>query len=237
MTRKVLLVDDDANVRALLSHHFTEEGFKVTETGDGERGCELGLSGAYDLIILDVALPRKDGLGICRELRSSGIKSSIIMLTTRGDEIDKVLGLELGADDYVAKPFSVREILARARAVLRRTSEEPRVAETFITSGDLTIKSAAREVTLKGKSVSLTATEFDLLLFFVKNAGRAFSRDQLLAGVWGYTSAAYEHTVNVTINRLRTKIERNPGAPALIQTVWGVGYKFAGAAREERIAA
>jgi len=237
MTRKVLLVEDDVHVRELLSHHFTEQGFSVTETGDGERGSELGLSGAYDLIILDVGLPRKDGLEICRELRGNGIKSSIIMLTTRSDEIDKVLGLELGADDYVAKPFSVREILARARAVLRRSSEEPHVTETVLTSGDLTIKVGAREVSLKGKSITLTATEFDLLLFFVKNAGRAFSRDQLLAGVWGYTSAAYEHTVNVTINRLRTKIERNPGAPAMIQTVWGVGYKFAGAAHEERIAA
>ncbi len=237
MIRKALIVEDDTNVRELLAHHLSEEGFKVTETGDGERGCELGLSGGYDLIVLDVALPRKDGLQICRELRASSIPSGIIMLTTRGEEIDRVLGLELGADDYVAKPFSVREIVARARAVLRRGVGAPEASETILVSGDLTIKVAAREALLRGKSVTLTATEFDLLLFFVKNAGRAFSRDQLLAGVWGYTSAAYEHTVNVTINRLRTKIERNPSSPELIQTVWGVGYKFAGRADERQIAA
>jgi DNA-binding response OmpR family regulator len=228
MTRTVLIVDDDTNVRALLTLHLSEQGYKVTEAGDGERGLTLALSGSYDLVLLDVSLPGKDGLSICREVRSQGVGVPIMMLTNRGDEIDRVLGLELGADDYVAKPFSIREVLARAKALLRRTSDSVAPVVQQLQFGPLAIDSASREVTLSGEALSLTSTEFDLLFFMVRNAGRAFSREQLLAGVWGYTSSSYEHTVNVTINRLRNKIERNPASPEFIQTVWGVGYKFVG---------
>ena len=226
MTRTVLIVDDDSNVRALLTLHLSEQGYKVTEAGDGDRGLTLALSGSYDLVLLDVSLPGKDGLSICRELRSRGVDVPIMMLTNRGDEIDKVLGLELGADDYVAKPFSIREVLARAKALLRRTADSVAPVVQHLQVGDLSIDAASREVTLSGEAISLTSTEFDLLFFMVRNAGRAFSREQLLASVWGYTSSSYEHTVNVTINRVRSKIERNPASPEFIQTVWGVGYKF-----------
>lgn len=237
MTKRVLVVDDDRSVRDLLEHHLTESGYKVTQAGDGDRGLQLGLSGEYDLIILDVGLPGRDGLTLCREFRANKVHSAIIMLTMRGAEIDRVLGLELGADDYVAKPFSVREILARAQAVLRRTSSEPLMSEQALESGDILIKVSAREAFLRGQPITLTATEFDLLYFLVKNAGRAFSREQLLNGVWGYTSSSYEHTVNVTVNRLRNKIEQNPTTPQRIQTVWGVGYKFVGQRDEVAAAA
>lgn len=237
MSRSVLIVDDDSNVRALLALHFSEQGYKVTEAADGDRGLTLALSGSHDLVLLDVSLPGKDGLAICREVRSQGVDVPIMMLTNRGDEIDKVLGLELGADDYVAKPFSIREVLARAKALLRRTSDSIAPVVQQLQFGDLVIDAASREVTLSAVAVSLTSTEFDLLFFMVRNAGRAFSREQLLASVWGYTSSSYEHTVNVTINRLRTKIERHPASPEFIQTVWGVGYKFVGSSHGIRHAA
>lgn len=237
MSQRVLIIEDDTTVRELLAQHFSEQGFKVTHTGNGEKGYELALSAHHDLLILDIALPGKDGLEICRELRAQRVELPIIMLTTRRDEIDRILGLELGADDYVAKPFSPREIVARSRAVLRRSGADPMAANTAVKSGILFMDISAREARLRDELLTLTATEFDLLHFFVKHAGRAFSREQLLSSVWGYTSAAYEHTVNVTINRLRAKIERNPSDPDMIQTVWGVGYKFVEFNDEPKIAA
>ena len=226
--KRVLVVEDDSSVRELLTQHLKDNGFLVTDTLDGNRGLELALSDSYDLVILDVALPGTDGMEICRQMRSKGIGAAVIMLTTRGEEIDKVLGLELGADDYMTKPFSPREVVARAKAVLRRITGEDVAAAKKIKVGDVEIDFGAHEALVRGVKLDLTSTEFDLLGFFVKNVGRTFSRDQLLNSVWGYTSSAYEHTVNTHINRLRAKIERDPSNPTYIHTVWGVGYKFVG---------
>ena len=227
-TKRVLVVEDDSSVRELLTQHLQESGFTVTETLDGKRGCELALTDTYDLVILDVALPGKDGLEICRTLRAKGVRAAIMMLTTRGAEIDKVLGFELGADDYVTKPFSVREVVVRAKALIRRTSGEEMHQQKRLEAGDFKIDLDSHEAFAKGDKLDLTSTEFDLLTFFLKNVGRTFSREQLLNSVWGYSSSAYEHTVNTHINRLRAKIEPDPASPLYIQTVWGVGYKFVG---------
>ena len=172
-------------------------------------------------------LPGKGGIDICRELRAKNVRANIIMLTSRGDEVEKILGLELGADDYVTKPFSIREILARVKAVLRRQASPEAISDSPLEILGLVINKTSREVALEGHPVDLTSTEFDLLLYMASNPGRAFSREQLLNAVWGYTSNAYEHTVNTHINRLRAKIEKSAGDPQLIQTVWGVGYRFA----------
>lgn len=229
-TKRVLVVEDDSSVREVLVTHLRELGFTVTDTLDGNRGCELALQDTYDLVILDLALPGKDGMEICRTLRGKGIRAAIMMLTTRGEEIDKILGFELGADDYVTKPFSVREVGVRAKALIRRASGEEIHEQKTLAVGDFKIDLLAHEAFGRGKKLDLTSTEFDLLSFFLKNVGRTFSREQLLNCVWGYSSSAYEHTVNTHINRLRAKIEHDPAHPAYIQTVWGVGYKFVGQA-------
>ncbi|MEY4668703.1 MAG: DNA-binding response regulator [Pseudomonadota bacterium] len=226
--KRVLVVEDDSSVRDLLTRHLKDSGFHVTETLDGNRGLELALSDSYDLVILDLALPGRDGMEICRQMRAKGVNAAIIMLTTRGEEIDKLLGLELGADDYMTKPFSPREVVARAKAVLRRTSGEELAVTRHLKVGDVEIDFAAHEAFARGAKLDLTSTEFDLLAFFVKNVGRTFSREQLLNAVWGYTSSAYEHTVNTHINRLRAKLELDPSNPTYIHTVWGVGYRFVG---------
>lgn len=208
--------------------HLEELGFKVTRASDGIRGLELGLLDTFDLVILDVMLPGRNGVDICRELRTKKIRAPIMMLTSKGEEVDKVLGLEMGADDYVTKPFSIREICARVKALLRRSSPSTEAHDVKIEIRGLMIDPTSHEVSLNGKTLELTSTEFDLLHYMAKSAGRAFSREQLLTGVWGYTSSAYEHTVNTHINRLRSKIEPDPANPTFIQTVWGVGYKCAG---------
>lgn len=208
--------------------HLEEIGFKVTRASDGIRGLELGLLDTFDLVILDVMLPGRNGVDICRELRTKKIRAPIMMLTSKGEEVDKVLGLEMGADDYVTKPFSIREICARVKALLRRSSPSTEAHDVKIEIRGLMIDPTSHEVSLNGKTLELTSTEFDLLHYMAKSAGRAFSREQLLTGVWGYTSSAYEHTVNTHINRLRSKIEPDPANPTFIQTVWGVGYKCAG---------
>lgn len=229
---KVLVVDDDPQIGELLSMHLEDAGFVVTHVTNGERGLQAALTNTYDLVILDVMLPGRDGIEICRELRTKRIAAPIMMLTFRGEEIDKVLGLELGADDYVTKPFSVREVVARTKALVRRATATQPEKDEIVELGPLTIAASKREVTLHGKQVELTSTEFDLLLYMARYPGRAFTREQLLNAVWGYTSSAYEHTVNTHINRLRSKIEQDPGVPIFIQTVWGVGYKCVGGARE-----
>lgn len=225
---RILVVDDDHHVGELLSMHLEELGFKVTRASDGIRGLELGLLDTFDLVILDVMLPGRNGVDICRELRTKKIRAPIMMLTSKGEEVDKVLGLEMGADDYVSKPFSIREICARVKALLRRSSPSTEAHDVKIEIRGLMIDPTSHEVSLNGKTLELTSTEFDLLHYMAKSAGRAFSREQLLTGVWGYTSSAYEHTVNTHINRLRSKIEPDPANPTFIQTVWGVGYKCAG---------
>lgn len=224
---RVLVVDDDHHIGELLTMHLEELGLKVTHVADGLRGLELALTDSFDLVVLDVMLPGKDGVDICRELRKGNIRAPIMMLTFRGEEIDKILGLEIGADDYVTKPFSIREVCARAKALLRRAGNAEGPKQQSREVKGVSIDPLTREVKLKGKLIDLTSTEFDLLFFLAKSPGRAYSREQLLAGVWGYSSGAYEHTVNTHINRLRSKIEADPANPELIQTVWGVGYKCA----------
>jgi len=229
---KVLIVEDDAAVSELLTLHLQENGFAVTSALSGTKGLELGLSDGYDLIILDFMLPGRSGIEILRELRAHNVTARILMLTSRGDEVDKVLGLEMGADDYATKPFSIREIIARVKTLLRRGIETSHSKDSSITLHELRVDPASRKVSLRGEEIELTSTEFDLLFYMVKHAGRAFTREQLLLGVWGYTSSAYEHTVNTTINRLRGKIERSPASPFFIQTVWGVGYRCVSASEQ-----
>jgi DNA-binding response OmpR family regulator len=229
---RVLVVDDDNHIGELLTIHLEEAGFTVTYIADGLRGLQLGLTNTFDLIVLDVMLPGKNGIEICRELRSRQIAAPIMMLTFRGDEVDKILGLELGADDYVTKPFSVREVVARAKALVRRTGGPNPTKEEVINLGSLSINCTTRVASLDNKELDLTSTEFDLLVHMAKHPNRAFTREQLLNAVWGYTSSAYEHTVNTHINRLRAKVESDPAKPSLIQTVWGVGYKCVGRSSE-----
>jgi DNA-binding response OmpR family regulator len=226
---KVLVVEDDSSIRELLVTHLREAGFHVAESSNGLAGLALAKTGAYDLLVLDLMLPGCSGLDICRELRKSNISSLILMLTERGSELDKVLGLEVGADDYVTKPFSVREIVARVRALFRRgvALQNEKAQTKQILLGALIVDPAARTVTNAGAEIELTATEFDLLVYLAENSGRAFSRTQLLNAVWGYASNGYEATVNTHINRLRAKIEADPVDPKYILTVRGIGYKCA----------
>jgi two-component system, OmpR family, alkaline phosphatase synthesis response regulator PhoP len=231
MQKKVLIVEDDHDIAHLVQLHLNDLGCHCDVTDDGEVGLEKALKNTYDLIILDLMLPNVDGMEICKEVRSEKKYTPIMMLTSRSEELDRVLGLELGADDYLTKPFSVRELLARVKAIFRRVEavkddvEGP--GKKQIQFGDLQVDVEKRKVTLKGQKVELTAKEFDLLVLFARNPGKAYTRQSLLDSVWGYTFEGYDHTVNSHINRLRAKIEEDPSNPKFIQTVWGVGYKFA----------
>lgn len=206
-------------------------GYDVHLAQDGATGCKQAISKPYDLIILDLMLPSMDGLEICRALRMKANYTPILMLTAKSTELDRVLGLEVGADDYLTKPFSIRELLARVKALFRRVEvlKTPTAGgeQKQICAGDLVIDADKRKVTLSGKMIDLTAKEFDLLLQFAQHPGRVYTRSQLLDLVWGYAHAGYEHTVNSHINRLRGKIERDTSRPRYIVTVWGVGYSFA----------
>jgi len=197
---------------------------------EGTKGLAKANATTYDLIILDIMLPGMDGLEICRRLRNRGGYMPILMLTSKSSELDRVLGLEMGADDYVTKPFSIRELLARVKAILRRVDElksgQMERLPSSIKVRELSIDFQKRQVTVKGKTIELTAKEFDLLCHFARQPGRVFTRSQLLDSVWGYGHDGYEHTVNSHINRLRAKIEDNPAQPKYVLTVWGVGYKF-----------
>jgi DNA-binding response OmpR family regulator len=198
---------------------------------DGDAGWTQITSQPYDLIILDLMLPGIDGLEICRRIRSRPAYTPILMLTSKSTELDRVLGLEIGADDYVTKPFSIRELMARVKAIFRRIdelqSDRRQDEQSLIRAADLVIDPQRRTVSLSDRTIDLTAKEFDLLLHFARHAGRVFTRSQLLDEVWGYSHDGYEHTVNSHINRLRAKIEAEPAQPGYILTVWGVGYKFA----------
>lgn len=231
MPRKILVVEDNKDLARLLELHLHDLNYAVDLTFDGDAGWAQITSTHYDLIMLDLMLPGIDGLEICRRIRTQPSYTPILMLTSKSTELDRVLGLEFGADDYVTKPFSIRELMARVKAIFRRIDElrSDRRSDTpaLIRAADLVIEPLRREVTLAGKIIDLTAKEFDLLLHFARNAGRAFTRSQLLDEVWGYGHDGYEHTVNSHINRLRAKIEANPAQPDYILTVWGVGYKFA----------
>jgi DNA-binding response OmpR family regulator len=230
MSRRLLVIEDDRDIAHLLSLHLRDLGCEVTLAHDGTAGLAQALSKPYDLIILDLMLPGIEGLELCRRLRTRVTYTPILMLTAKSSEPDRVLGLEVGADDYLTKPFSIRELLARVKALFRRAeafaTEISPVAEKPIRVGHLAIDVSKRKVTVDGKPVDLTAKEFDLLLQFAQHPGRVYTRSQLLDLVWGYGHEGYEHTVNSHINRLRAKIERSPARPEFILTMWGVGYKF-----------
>lgn len=231
MQRRVLIVEDDKDIQELVTLHLKDMGCACDVATDGEVGLDKALKNKYDLIILDIMLPGVDGLEICKEVRSEKNYTPILMLTSRAEELDKVLGLEVGADDYLTKPFSIRELLARVKAIFRRVEavkdDVEGVGKKVIQFGDLVIDTEKRTVKLRGARVDLTAKEFDLLTLFARNPGKAYTRQSLLNTVWGYQFDGYDHTVNSHINRLRTKIEDDPANPKYIQTVWGVGYKFA----------
>ena len=225
----VLVVEDDRDLAHLLRLHLAERGYRVEAVGDGALGLQKALGRRYDLVVLDVMLPGLDGVEVCRRLRSAGRTVPVLMLTARGAEADRVLGLETGADDYVVKPFGVRELLARVHALLRRAEHgaPPPEDDGPLAFGALVVHPRGHRATLAGQPLDLTAKEFDLLLLFARHPGRAFTRAELLDHVWGYGFAGYSHTVNVHINRLRAKVEADPAAPRYVQTVWGVGYRFA----------
>lgn len=229
---RALVVEDTADIAQLIRLHLEDLGLVVTCAADGLSGLELARSGAFDLIVLDVMLPGMSGLEVCRAIRADSTRyTPILMLTARASEIDRVVGLELGADDYLGKPFSIPELQARARALLRRaekmrsvsTSSEPESVRV----GALEIDTLRHAVRLAGKTIALTAKEFDLLLFLAQHPGRVYSRAQLLDAVWNTTLESYEHNVNTHINRLRAKVESDPSNPGYIVTVRGVGYRFA----------
>lgn len=232
---RILVVEDDRDIAHLIELHLRDEGYAVTLARDGAAGLETALARPFDLILLDLMLPELEGLEVCRRLRAGGGSAAgytpILMLTSRSSELDRVLGLEMGADDYLTKPFGIRELLARVRAILRRVealrAPEDRGEPAAIRVGDLLIEPQKRRVTLGGAPVSLTAKEFDLLVHFAAHPGRVYTRTNLLDAVWGHGYEGYEHTVNSHINRLRTKIERDPARPRFLLTIWGVGYKFA----------
>jgi len=221
----VLVVDDEPIVREVVVRYLAREGHRTLEAADGEAAKSAIERGDPDLVVLDVMLPGADGLEVCRWIRARS-ELPVIMLTARGEEADRIVGLELGADDYVTKPFSPRELAARVRSVLRRAASAGPVAER-ISFGEVELERATREVRKGGDGLRLTAKEFDLLWFLASHPRRVFSRDQLMASVWGYTAALDTGTVTVHIRRLREKIEDDPSQPRYLETVWGVGYRLA----------
>ncbi|MCE4563954.1 response regulator transcription factor [Maribellus sp. CM-23] len=227
---KVLLIEDDPHIGELVSIHLKDLNCEVDISTDGREGYEKASTGNYSLIILDLMLPGMDGLEVCRQLRADKIRTHILMLTAKSEEIDKVLGLETGADDYLTKPFSVREFIARVKAILRRlnalSNDEEKNQSERISIDELNIDLIKRKVLLKGDRLELTPKEFDLLVLLAQKPGRVYSRTDLLNTVWGYNFNGYEHTVNSHINRLRSKIEPDINHPKYILTSWGVGYKF-----------
>ncbi|NQY49291.1 MAG: response regulator transcription factor [Colwellia sp.] len=246
MKDKILIIEDEIDIAKLIKVHLSELDLHCDICTQGEAALEQALTQDYQLILLDVMLPGISGLDICRQVRQEKPLQSIIMLTSKTSEIDRVLGLELGADDYMTKPFSIRELQARVRSQLRRVhainaknsdqnndnikeksaQQESNQQEQGVSIGQLHIDHRYHQVTYKNKAINLTATEFELIDFFCQHPDQVFSRAQLLDGVWGYHHNGYEHTVNSHINRLRSKLEENCNEPQIIQTVWGVGYKL-----------
>jgi DNA-binding response OmpR family regulator len=223
--RTVLVVDDEPLIREVVVRYLEREGYRVIECGDGETARQLVQRHNPDLVVLDVMLPGIDGLEVCRWIRTRS-DTPVILLTARGEETDRIVGLELGADDYVVKPFSPRELAVRARNVMKRSGATPTRDERLVFDR-LTIDAGSREVTKDGQTLRLTAREFDLLWFLASNPRRVFSRDHLMARVWGYEAAMDTGTVTVHMRRLREKVEDDPSQPAHLETVWGVGYRFA----------
>ncbi len=231
MQRKVLIVEDEPDIARLVQEHLADIGCGGDIARDGEAAMRLFRGGGYRLVVLDLMLPDTDGLTLCRKMREGEDYIPILMLTAKSSELDRVLGLEMGADDYLTKPFSVPELIARIKALFRRvdalkqSSAQPGRGDVLKLNG-MVIDTAKRTVAVADRRVELTAREFDLLLYFCRHPGQVFNRVQLLDRVWGYNHDGYEHTVNSHINRLRAKIERDPSKPRYILTVWGVGYKF-----------
>jgi DNA-binding response OmpR family regulator len=230
VSRNVLVIEDDRDIARLVELHLRDEGYSVTVVSDGKLGLRQALAKPHDLVILDLILPGMDGLEVCRHIRNRPEYTPVLMLTAKSTDVDRILGLEMGADDYLTKPFNVRELLARVKALFRRVEAlraiDPAVQQKTIRAGDLTLDPEKRKVAVQGKPVHLTAREFELLQEFSRHPGRVYTRAQLLDKVWGYSYQGYEHTVNSHINRLREKIERNPARPRYILTVRGVGYRF-----------
>ena len=232
---RLLIVEDDDDLRQILSQRFSESGYEVVTAATGPDALKAVEAQVPDLVLLDVMLPGLDGVEVCRRLRAAHPLLYILMLTARADELDRVVGLEVGADDYVTKPFSLQEVVARVRAALRRVraTQERMVApdddaEAAIEVGELRIDAARHEVWLRDEPVHLTVREFDLLHFLASNPERPFTRSQLLERIWGITYEGYDRTIDSHVQRLRAKIEDDPGSPTYVRTVWGVGYKFSG---------
>jgi DNA-binding response OmpR family regulator len=225
---RLLVVEDERDIAELVAMHLAELPAQVTQVHDGAAGLRLATEQHWDAIVLDLRLPGLGGLDVCRELRAQGKRTPILMLTARGSELDRVLGLELGADDYLSKPFSVLELRARIKALLRRSmaTSVPAPEVARVEAGGLAIDREQRRVRLDGNLLMLTAREFDLLWHFVQHPGRVFTRSELLADVWGYGHDGYDHTVNSHINRLRSKLGDEREQARFIHTVWGVGYRF-----------
>jgi len=226
--RKVLIIEDDSEIANLVEIHLKDQNCEVTKREDGKSGLDLAINNFYDLIVLDIMLPELDGFEVCKEIRKKDIHTPILMLTSKSEEMDKVLGLEFGADDYLTKPFSIREFIARVKAILRRVEnlskdDNPTKSLNF---DELTVEIENRKVLLNDERVELTPKEFDLLLLMASHPGRSYSREQLLNQIWGYQFSGYDHTVNSHINRLRTKIEKDISNPKYILTTWGIGYRF-----------
>ena len=226
----MLIIEDDPKIVELLQLHLRDIGLHAEAAATGSRGLKRALEADYKLIILDLMLPGLNGFDVCRKIREQR-NTPLLMLTARSEELDKVLGLELGADDYITKPFSIREFLARVKAIIRRTDAYGKAGTKAegeqIRRAELRIDLDRRLVYLGERLLELTAKEYDLLVLFASNPGRAYNRQQLLDMVWGYQFEGYQHTVNSHINRLRSKIERDPSNPEYIKTVWGYGYRFA----------
>ncbi len=237
--RHVLIIEDDKDIAELVSIHLNDLGCQSTHAENGESGFAHATEENYDLIILDIMLPGMDGLEVCRKLRAQEIVTPILMLTAKSEEIDKVLGLEIGADDYLTKPFSVREFVARVKAILRRQTIHEKATEqtsgSVIRIENLTIDQGKRKVLLDNKRIELTPKEYDLLILLAQHPGRSYNREELLNIIWGYEFSGYEHTVNSHINRLRSKIESDFAKPRYILTTWGVGYRFNDELKLEKI--
>lgn len=226
----ILIVEDNKDLLNLLEINLKDEGYRVLTAENGITALDIYHNQSPSLILLDVMLPKLDGFEVCKRIRSENRSVPILMLTAKAEEVDKVLGLELGADDYMTKPFSIRELLARVKAIFRRMDVNDEVNEKVdkkLEFDSLIVNTEKRKVTLNGETIELTSKEYDLLMLFFTNPGKAYSREELLDIVWGYSYDGYSHTVNSHINRLRSKIEDDPSEPHYIRTVWGVGYRFA----------
>ena len=227
---KVLIIEDDKDIADLIAIHIADLGFEIDKAFDGKEGLLKALNNVYKMILLDIRLPGLDGVEICKRIRQEKNHTPILMVTAKSEEIDKIIGLEVGADDYITKPFSIRELIARVKAILRRAELTQQVKTSDVNQEikceGLYINVTLRNVEVYGKRIELSPKEFDLLVLFASNPGRTYTRTQLLDQVWGYQFEGYEHTVNSHINRLRTKIEQNLNEPEFLLTTWGVGYRF-----------